>query len=235
MLPPSAPATVPPTHPTYCTAVEPNSSQRSNVPSPRDAIAHDASTIAWPCAARRSGPPGSDGPSAKPIGRKRELTSAAASTAAPTVPPCDRIAIAVNCAEPAKTIADIAIAAPADSPALCATTPKDSASRPPAIPNGTPARTPSIRRARRLLRAGRSITESLPASAAARHDDRRRQPSAQLMDAASAPPRGGREVRVLPPGVVGIDVRPGRDDLVDAVEHGVVEPHVGGAELRLEV
>ena len=120
--------TVPPTQPTYCTAVEPNSSQRSNVPSPRPAIAHEASTIACPWTARRSGPPGSDGPSATPIGRKREFTSAAASTAAATVPPWARIAIAVNWAEPANTIADIAIAAPADSPALCATTPKDSAS-----------------------------------------------------------------------------------------------------------
>ena len=69
--------------------------------------------------------------------------SAAAATAAPAVPPEARIAIAANWAEPAKTIADITIAAMADRPAPWATTPNDSASRPPATPKGTPARTPS--------------------------------------------------------------------------------------------
>src|SRR4051812_26407883 len=49
--------TVPPTQATYWIAVEPKSSARSNVPSPRDAIAHEASTVVWPCRARHSGPP----------------------------------------------------------------------------------------------------------------------------------------------------------------------------------
>ena len=44
--PPNAPMTVPPTQATYWIAVEPKSSARSNVPSPREAIAHDASTVA---------------------------------------------------------------------------------------------------------------------------------------------------------------------------------------------
>src|SRR5262249_50840545 len=137
----------------YWIALDPNRSQRSKVPSPRAAIAHDASTIVWPWSARFTGPPGSDGPSATPIGRKRELTSAAPRTAAATVPPCVRIAIAVNCAEPAKTIADIAIAAPADRPALWATTPKDVATSDPAIANGRPARSPARRRVFRLVRS----------------------------------------------------------------------------------
>ena len=51
-------------------------------PSPRLAIAHDESTTVWPCAARRSQRPGSDGASATPIGRKREFMSAAAAIAA---------------------------------------------------------------------------------------------------------------------------------------------------------
>src|SRR3954452_21380130 len=238
-LPPSAPATVPATHPTYCGAVEPKSSQRSNVPSPRPAIAHDASTTAWPCAARRKGPPGSDGPSAAPIGRNREFTSAAASTAAATVPPEARIAMAVNCAAPAKTIADIAIAASGVKPALFATTPKDSASSPPATANGMPARKPWARTARRPVRSSSSITGSVPARARAVHDDRRRQPSARLMrpgaGARSPPAGGGCEVGGLPAAVGRVDVRAGRDDLVDAVEDRGVELYVGGAELRVEV
>ncbi len=102
--PPSAPAIVPTCQATYWVADAPNRSQRSKLPSPRPASAHEASTTAWPCAARLSGPPGSDGPSAAPIGRKREFISAAAPIAAPTVPPPPMIAIAVNCAEPANTI-----------------------------------------------------------------------------------------------------------------------------------
>src|SRR3954447_12719179 len=238
-LPPSAPATVPATHPTYCGAVEPNSSQRSNVPSPRPAMAHDASTTAWPCAARRSGPPGSDGPSAAPIGRKREFTSAAAMTAAATVPPEARIAMAVNCAAPAKTIADITMAASGVKPALLATTPKDSASSAPAIANGMPARKPWASTARRPMRSSSSITWSVPVRAPSIHEDRRREPSARLMRPAAAlrspPAGGGREVGVLPAAVGRVDVRAGRDDLVDAVQDRRVELDVGGAELRLEV
>jgi hypothetical protein len=128
-------------------AVEPKSSQRSKVPSPRLDSAHDASTIACPCAARRSGPPGSDGASATPIGTKRELISAAAPSAAPISPPPATIAIAVNCAEPAKTIADITTTAICDIPAFCATTPNEIASSAAAIANGTPARRPARSRA----------------------------------------------------------------------------------------
>ena len=51
-----------------------------------------------------------------PIGRKREFISAAAPTAAPTPPPAAMIEIAANCAEPAKTIADITIAPRAEKP-----------------------------------------------------------------------------------------------------------------------
>src|SRR3954451_18266583 len=236
MLPPSAPATVPPTQPRYCTEVEPKRSQRSNVPSPRPAIPHEASTIACPCAARRSGPPGSDGPIATPIGRKREFTSAAASTAAATVPPCDRIAIAVNCADPANTIADIAIAAPADSPAPCATTPNESASSPLATANGSPARSPSRRRSRRTLGCASSIMRRVPGRAGGTHDDRGDQPSGRLMERPGSAPSSRRlEVRVLPAAVLQAHVDARRDDLVDAVEDRPGERHVRGAELGLEV
>src|SRR3712207_7280592 len=87
----SAPTAVPENHVTYCTADEPNRNQRSNVPSPFAAIAHDESTTVWPCAARSSALPGSDGASAIPIGRKREFISAAAMTAAPSPPPAATI------------------------------------------------------------------------------------------------------------------------------------------------
>src|SRR3954469_5532449 len=142
--PPSAPATVPHTQVTYCGAVEPNRNQRSKVPSPRFAIAHDESTIVWPCAARFAAPPGSDGPSAIPIGRKREFISAAPPTAAPSVPPAAKIETAANWAEPANTIADITIAARVLKPASRASTPNESDSRNPAAANGTPARTPAL-------------------------------------------------------------------------------------------
>ena len=68
--------------------------------------------------------------------------SAAAAIAAPTVPPWPMIAIAANCAEPANTMTDMTIAASADSPASCATTPKEIDSRRPATPKGMPARAP---------------------------------------------------------------------------------------------
>jgi hypothetical protein len=85
----------------YWIELEPNSTQRSNVPSSRAASAHEASTTVWPCAARQSARPGREGASATPIGRKREFISAAAPTAAPTPPPAAMIAIAANWAEPA--------------------------------------------------------------------------------------------------------------------------------------
>ena len=155
---------MPPTQPTYWTAVEPNSSQRSKVPSPREASAHEASTTAWPWSARRSGPPGSDGPSAAPMARKREFIIAAATSAAPTVPPAATMAIAVNCAEPAKTIADMTIAAVADSPAPSARTPNDSATTPAAMPNGAPARSPSTSRARRDTSPSVSLPAAIPSA-----------------------------------------------------------------------
>ena len=113
----SAPITVPVCQVRNCTELAPNSNQRSNVPSPRDAIAQEASTTVWPWRARLSGPPGSDGPSAAPIARKREFMSVAADIAAPAPPPAARIATAVNCAEPAKTTSDIRIASRAVKPA----------------------------------------------------------------------------------------------------------------------
>ena len=54
----------------------------------------------------------------------------------------------MNCAEPAKTIIDITIAATAESPASRATMPKETATRKPAIANGTPSLSPSRKRAR---------------------------------------------------------------------------------------
>src|SRR3954447_7475884 len=149
--PPSAPATVPASHVTYCTAVEPKRNHRSKVPSPRAAMAHELSTTAWPCAARLGARPGSEGASAMPIGRKREFISAAAETAAASPPPAAMIWIAANWAEPAKTIADMTIAAAAEKPASRASTPKDSESRKPAAANGTPARTPARHDAELIL------------------------------------------------------------------------------------
>src|SRR4051794_9156569 len=129
---------------TYCGAVEPNRNQRSNVPSPRPAIAQEASTTVWPWAARLAAPPGSDGPSAMPIGRKREFISAAAPTADATPPPAATIDTAANCADPANTIAENAITASVEKPASRASTPNDSDSRKPAAANGMPARTPAL-------------------------------------------------------------------------------------------
>ena len=97
--PATAPMTVPTNQPRYCGKVAPRSSLRSNRP-PRLASAHDASTTAWPSAARRSGAPSSAGAKAIPIGRKRALTRAAARTAANTVPPSPSTDVAANCADP---------------------------------------------------------------------------------------------------------------------------------------
>ena len=115
------------------------------------AIAHEASTTVWPCTARSSARPGSDGASATPIGRKREFISAAAPIAAPSPPPPATIEIAANWAEPAKTIADMTIAPIAEKPASRASTPNDSASTPPATAYGKPA----LRPARKDSRADR--------------------------------------------------------------------------------
>src|SRR5215210_8084639 len=71
-----------------------------------------------------------------PMGRKREFMSAAAPIAAATVQ------IAANCAEPAKTMADIAIACTALIPASTARTPNDADTSSPAVANGKPSRTP---------------------------------------------------------------------------------------------
>jgi hypothetical protein len=107
-------------------ALAPNRKCRSKRPSPWFAIAQDASTTAWPSAARRSGPPGSDGASAMPIGRNRECTRVAAPTAAGRPPPCAITASAANWAEPANTTADMTIAPTAEKPASRASTPKES-------------------------------------------------------------------------------------------------------------
>ena len=142
---------------TYCGIVEPNSSQRSNVPSPRAASAHEASTTVWPCAARHGQRPGSEGASATPIIRKREFISAPAPIAAATPPPAARIATEANCAEPAKTIIDITIAASADIPASRARIPNDIATRKPATANGRPSRIPFRRLARGLPSSGSTV------------------------------------------------------------------------------
>src|SRR5689334_3006835 len=48
--------------------------------------------------------------------------------------------------------------------------------------------------------------------------------------------RRGLEPGVLrPAAVVGVEVHAGRDDLVDAIEDVVAEPHIGRRELGLEV
>jgi hypothetical protein len=122
------------------------------------ASTHEASTTGWPCSARAGAPPGSDGASAAPIARKRELTSAAAPRAAATVPPVVTIEIAANCAEPAKTSADIAIACSAVIPACTASTPNEMERIPPAVANGTPSRTPRRKECEPSRRTRASMT-----------------------------------------------------------------------------
>ena len=128
---------------TYCGAVVPNSSHRSKVPSPRLASAHDASTTAWPWAARLSGPPGSDGARAVPIARNRPFISVPAATAAAAVPPLARTASPANCADPAKTIAAVRIAWSGENPACRASTPNDIDSTNPTTAYGMPSRIPA--------------------------------------------------------------------------------------------
>ncbi len=74
--------------------------------------------------------------------------SAAAATAAPTPPPAVSTDSAANCAEPANTMADIAMAAASGMPASRARIPKEADSRNPAMANGTPARRPLRKEAR---------------------------------------------------------------------------------------
>ena len=77
-----------------------------------------------------------------PMGRKREFMSAAAPMAAATVPPVATIEIAANCADPAKTMADMTIACSSLIPASTASTPNDADTSTPAAANGKPSRTP---------------------------------------------------------------------------------------------
>jgi hypothetical protein len=99
--PPRTPSAVPLTQQTYWPALCPNRKARSKLPSSRRASAQELSTTVCPCSARFSRPPGSDGPRATPMGRKREFIRAAAATAAPIPPPAERIPMLANCAEPA--------------------------------------------------------------------------------------------------------------------------------------
>ena len=164
--------------------VAPNSSQRSKVPSPRPASAHEASTTAWPCSARAERPAGQRRRRAR-----RPSAGSASSSARPRrsprrpPPPASTIAIAANCAEPAKTITDMTIAAPADEARVLRDHAEGQARRArPAIANGMPARTPSRRRCRRSFGV-RLVHHRQPARrrGARRHDDRREQPSPALM------------------------------------------------------
>src|SRR4051794_20361859 len=99
----------------------------SKLPSPRDDRAQEASTTACPFAARLSGPPRNDGPTAALMGRKREFISVAAATAAPAPPPAPTIEMDANCAEPANTIAEKTIAASAEKPDSTARIPNEMA------------------------------------------------------------------------------------------------------------
>jgi hypothetical protein len=93
-------------------------------------------------AARFSGPPLNEGPTAALIGRKREFISVAAAMAAPAPPPAAMIVTEANCAEPANTIAENTIAATWENPASSARMPKDAARMKPATANGAPRRRP---------------------------------------------------------------------------------------------
>jgi hypothetical protein len=78
-----------------------------------------------------------------PIARNRPFIRVAADTAAATPPPPARIASAANCAEPAKTSAEVRIVCNAENPACRARTPNDIDSRTATTPNGTPSRSPA--------------------------------------------------------------------------------------------
>ena len=77
------------------------------------------------------------------IARNREFMRAAATIAAPIAPPPPTIATAANCADPAKTIVDMMIAAALDIPMSWATTPNEIDRMQAAIAKGNPARTPA--------------------------------------------------------------------------------------------
>ena len=109
--PATTPITVPETHADACAAVAPMSRPRSKLPSPRLAITKEASTIVWPCAARASGPPRSEGPMAKPMGSQRAFMSIPAAIAATAPPPAARTLSAANWAAPENTRIDMAIGA----------------------------------------------------------------------------------------------------------------------------
>jgi hypothetical protein len=83
-----------------------------------------------------------------PIGRYRECTRVAALRAAGRPPPWAITASAANCADPANTSADIAIAPIAEKPAWTASTPKESETTLLASAYGVPARTPAQKDAR---------------------------------------------------------------------------------------
>ena len=76
------------------------------------------------------------------MGRKREFISARGPDGGRHVPPVATMEIAANCAEPAKTMADMAIACRALIPASTARMPKDADTSSPAAANGKPSRTP---------------------------------------------------------------------------------------------
>ena len=83
-----------------------------------------------------------------------------------------------------------------------------------------------------------STSPSAPPRAAPRPTTRRPSPAGGTVPARvseSAPPRRGVERRVLPTLVGRVDGRPGRDDLVDPVEHVGGQLDVGRAELGLEM
>ena len=109
------------------------------MPSPREDSAHEASTTVWPFAARFSGPPRKDGPTAALIGRKREFMRVAAAIAAPAPPPAATIETEANCAEPANTIAENTIASDLREAGLARRGSRTTCARmPPATANGAP-------------------------------------------------------------------------------------------------
>jgi hypothetical protein len=71
------------------------------------------------------------------------LTSAAASTAANTVPPSPSTEVEANCAEPEKTTNDMTIGAARSQPSDRVTTPKETPMAAVGSRNGSPARIPS--------------------------------------------------------------------------------------------
>src|SRR3954471_11886783 len=127
----------------YCGIVAPISVSRSNVPSPRLASAHEASTIVCASATLRRSGLRSDGVTAIDNGMKRVLTSRAAAAAAAAVPPDPSTPATASCAPPANVISEKTIGATTPQSSERASRPNEPPMKNAATASGIPRRMPS--------------------------------------------------------------------------------------------